>query len=142
MSTIKIHRPKEYINSLRAYEIFVDGSKAGEIKNGAVTDLQVPPGKHSVSLKIDWAKSKQLEMQIQEGEIIELQAQSFPHAKWMMPTAFILIVAHILLKFTLGIQWVFYGVIPFFFILIYYITVGRSRYLVLKFLTGSKNSIS
>lgn len=58
---IRIKRESGFKDSLRAYKIVMDGEIIGGIENGQVVDLNVPPGKHQLFLKIDWCRSNSID---------------------------------------------------------------------------------
>lgn len=45
---------------LRAYQVYVDGNKVGRIKAGQSERFGLPPGRHRLQLKQDWASSEKL----------------------------------------------------------------------------------
>lgn len=55
-----VHRRKAFADCLRNYKIFIDGSQVGKIKNGETWSVEVPDGKHTLRLKIDWCGSEEL----------------------------------------------------------------------------------
>jgi hypothetical protein len=54
---IRIKRDSGYADRLRAYKVVLDGDVIAEIRNGQQLDLDVPPGRHRLQLKIDWCRS-------------------------------------------------------------------------------------
>lgn len=54
---IRISRDEAYADSLRAYEVVLDGCVVGGIWQGQTVELDVPPGNHTLALKIDWGRS-------------------------------------------------------------------------------------
>jgi hypothetical protein len=51
-----------------SYKILVDDEVVGKIGDGETVDLAVPPGKHSLRLKVDWSGTKRIEFSIRAGE--------------------------------------------------------------------------
>jgi hypothetical protein len=49
---------------LRAYAVFIDGHEAGRIRRGQCREYEVPPGSHTVHLKIDWCTSQGVEVHV------------------------------------------------------------------------------
>lgn len=76
MGTITISRESQFMNKMRSYDIYVDGEKIGEIKNGGTEELPVPPGEHVIQLQIDWCKSKEIPFRLSEGEKQSFQCGS------------------------------------------------------------------
>ena len=56
-SALVIRRGKAYVDKARAYKVLVDGNEVGRIKNGEEAVYPLPPGRHELLLKIDWATS-------------------------------------------------------------------------------------
>jgi hypothetical protein len=69
---IEIRRTSQYFASLRAIDIFVDGVKAGSVKNGEHKVFEVSPGQHKVFAKIDWCKTPVSTVDISAGETTAL----------------------------------------------------------------------
>jgi len=67
---VRIKRNSGYVDSLREYEIFVDGDKIGEIQDGGVFEFDISQGEHEIYLKIDWGRSNVVRFS-HEGEFIE-----------------------------------------------------------------------
>ena len=61
MGRLRVHRdPNVWADRLRAYRLVVDGRERGAIKEGETLEIELPPGDHSVWMKIDWARSRKL----------------------------------------------------------------------------------
>ena len=58
----------------RSVRIVIDGKRVGSVKNGGSADLHVPPGDHSVQVRMDWCKSPVVNVAVQAGEIVSLRA--------------------------------------------------------------------
>ena len=61
-----------YRDAFRAYEIRVDDHPAGKIKRGEAARIELKPGKHRVSVHIDWCASPRVEINILAGAEIRL----------------------------------------------------------------------
>lgn len=129
MGTLRIERPKEYINKFRNYIIILDGKKVGKIAEGEVKEFDVSPGRHSLKFAIDWTSSKEEEFTILEEDIKVYGVSGFKAAKWMMPLALGLIIIGTALDFLLGFDPFIYFVAVIFFVLVYYVSFGRTQYL-------------
>ena len=71
MPFVKIHREKQFADYGRAYEIYVDDIKKGEIRAGSTEDFFVADGAHRIRLKIDWCGSNEIEFNLRAEETIE-----------------------------------------------------------------------
>jgi len=60
-----------YTDRARAYKVLVDGEKRGAVKQGEGVEIEVDPGPHRVQMKVDWAGSPTLEVNLAEGERAE-----------------------------------------------------------------------
>ncbi len=132
MATINIVRRKEYNDRGRSYSIMLDGKYAGTIASGQSVNINTSPGLHTVSVKIDWCSSPDIVLNVQEDKIESLVAGGFKNANWLMPIATLLLAIHFILKIFFNFQYLIYLVIPFFLVLMYYLTLGRKKYLTLK----------
>ncbi|MCK4911596.1 MAG: hypothetical protein KAR83_08125 [Thermodesulfovibrionales bacterium] len=89
---INIVRGKSYVDALRAYKIILDGNVIGEIKNGQEIEFDLPPGKHEISLKIDWCGSNCIEFEC-DVDTVEFECGSNLQG-WRMLLVFIYIIFH------------------------------------------------
>jgi hypothetical protein len=81
-STIRLHRtnvPRR--DRLQPYRVIIDGERIGTVRNDSTTDFTVPPGEHSVQLKIDWSGSPVLHIRVETGGTILLRASTHESAK-------------------------------------------------------------
>ncbi len=46
-----------YRDSLRAYQVEIDGQRVGKLRPGQVKDFPVLPGEHGIRLMVDWCSS-------------------------------------------------------------------------------------
>lgn len=71
-----IERPGgKYRDSLRAYEVRVDGASVGEVRPGSRVDLSVSAGGHQVSAHIDWTGSDPLPVDVSPDETVHLRVE-------------------------------------------------------------------
>lgn len=69
MPEIELTRPTGYkTDRLRAYQVYIDGQKVGQIKAGATEVFKVPPGQHELRLKIDWGASEKLQVELGDSD--------------------------------------------------------------------------
>ena len=66
---ITISRDEGYTDSLRAYSIVLDGRVTGYIWQGQTVELNVPPGNHTLALRIDWGRSNIVRFDMGDGRI-------------------------------------------------------------------------
>lgn len=130
MAKIIIQRTNEYNNRWRDYQIYIDNKKVGTIKNGGSIEFEIEEGKHIIEAKIDWCGSPKITVEIKNDETKYLKVGGFKYGNWILPIALILILFHFLSYHFLDFD---YTVItyPTFFLLAYYLTIGRKKYLKL-----------
>jgi len=63
---------------LRTYEVVIDDTKFGGIRRGETKAFDVPPGRHEIHLEIDWAKSRNLELNLSSGDVASLTCSARP----------------------------------------------------------------
>lgn len=69
MSEIELRRPTGYkTDRLRAYQVYIDGQKVGQIKAGETEVFKIPPGRHELRLKIDWGASERLRVELGDSD--------------------------------------------------------------------------
>jgi hypothetical protein len=72
--TVVISRRKQFLyNRSRNYRILVDGVEVASLENRESTTARVAPGRHKVVAKIDWCKSRPVEVEVRSGEQVQLQ---------------------------------------------------------------------
>jgi hypothetical protein len=72
MSTLKISSKRELLNILRSYKVYVDGKLVGKVQNGKIQNFELEPGSHKVYAKLDFFKSNEIEILINENEVTEI----------------------------------------------------------------------
>ncbi|HMT54655.1 MAG TPA: hypothetical protein PKC06_15480 [Saprospiraceae bacterium] len=132
MTTISITRPREINNSLRDYIIFIDGHKAGNIANGKTKDFETTPGVHLITAKIDWCSSPDTTITIRDNETKILIVGGFKNGKFLMPIGLGIFVLHFVVSYFFDFEYTLFLMMPIFFLLIYYLTLGRKHYLTLE----------
>jgi hypothetical protein len=75
-SVVKIMRKKSGVDSLRAYEIILDGENVGIIFSTQTISVPVEPGHHSLKMNIDWGGSEEINFSIGSGEEITFECES------------------------------------------------------------------
>lgn len=67
-ATIVIRRDHiRWRDKLRAYKILVDGRPVGSVRRGGTREITVPPGPHTVQLRIDWCTSPAVDVNVDTG---------------------------------------------------------------------------
>lgn len=131
MATIKIQRTSEYINSMRDYQILIDGQKVGGVANGDTRFFEIAEGKHKIFSKIGWCRSPEIAIDLNDNETMSLKVGGFKYSNWIMPISFGIIVVNFVLKYTFNIDYGRYLIGIVTLLLIYFVTFGRKQYLTL-----------
>ena len=76
-ATLRITRTSQYANKLRAYSIFVDGTRVGKIKDGETVTYLVSPGSHTIQARIDWCRTKPFEITVKPGQNVPFKVGSY-----------------------------------------------------------------
>jgi len=66
MARIIINRSSEYSNKFRSIEIYLNGNKIGEIKDGESKEYEIEPGDHILKAKIDWCNSNLINFKVND----------------------------------------------------------------------------
>jgi len=132
MAKLIIIRSNEYLNRLRAYRIYLNGIKLGNVGNGETKEFTVRPGKHQVCAKIDWCGSRTLSFEVAENETKTYEVGGFKHGNWLMPVSMTIVILHFILLFTIDFSYTFFLVLPAFLVFVYYTTIGKKDYLFIK----------
>ena len=138
MASIKLHRKREYTNRMRDYKIFINGLEVGTIANGETKEFATTVGQHSVTAKIDWCSSPDISIKTDDNEIVNLKVSVFKNGNWLMPIAGGIIALHFILKMTVDLEYTIVLVIPVFILLMYYLTLGRKKYLTMTEVQGNE----
>lgn len=76
MPKIILFRTSQYVNGLREYDVYLDEQKINAISNGESKIIEVPEGNHEIYLKIDWCKSKKININLADGQEMKLKCGS------------------------------------------------------------------
>lgn len=72
MSVLRIVRTPSAADQARGYKVILDGKNVGEVANGHTKTLAVNPGKHELSLKVDWRGSNTLAVTVGKDETVQV----------------------------------------------------------------------
>lgn len=70
---VSLRRGTAYADQLRVYLVLVDGARAGKIGDSGTLTISVPPGRHTIQLKIDWCSSEAIDFEVREGDVVKFQ---------------------------------------------------------------------
>jgi hypothetical protein len=132
MGKVRIQRSNESANRWRAYQLYIDGAKVGTIASGQTKEFNIGPGRHILYSKIDWCRSPEASFDVTTDEIKVYEVKGFKYADLLMFLVPVTIILSYVLNRIVGVDYFFYLNIPMVLILIYYLTIGRKKYLSLK----------
>jgi hypothetical protein len=134
MGKLILSRKKEWQNKARKFRIYIDGKKIDTIANGEIKEIEIEPGKHKLILKIDWCSSPEVDIEISEEKSTMMETSGYKLGNWVTLIMALLFGAFFTIKIFLDkdIEELVYLIIPFFLIILYYLTFGRKKYIVLK----------
>lgn len=127
-----LNRINELNNRARGYKIFLNGQYYDDIFLNEEKIILIDSKSSELYLKIDWCRSKKINVQFKENEIEKKYkvSSSIPNKLWHIIVGGMLLC--LVLFFTLRIN--FFGVLAIIFVLIpvYKITFAKNNYLKLQ----------
>lgn len=100
----------------------------GEIANGETKEFEISSGTHNLEAIIDWCGSPAINLNLKESDEKQLIVKSFKYANWLI----FLYAGVIFLTFLFNYKYTFLLFLPMFILTLYYLTLGRKEYLVLR----------
>jgi hypothetical protein len=65
---VEIERQRSpWRDRFRSYRVVIDGAEVGKLSPGATGRFGIPPGPHSICLKVDWCRSTELNFTAERG---------------------------------------------------------------------------
>ncbi len=132
MAKVIIKRANEYQNAARKYGLYIDNQKAGTISNNDTESYDLVPGAHTIYAKIDWCYSQVLTLTLREGETKYVRLSGIPHANYAILLYIIIVALSALLAYFTAIDIILYTVPTYPLVTLYYLTLGRRKYLTIK----------
>jgi len=74
--TILLHRVRDGLGVMRELDIVVDGEQLMPVAYGADVTLNLTAGRHNIFAKLDWYRSRPIEVNVHSGESLELYCWS------------------------------------------------------------------
>jgi hypothetical protein len=76
---IHVHRRSgRYQDRARAYKVLLDGQEVGKVKHGESVSVDATPGPHRLQMKIDWATSEPIDLDVQPDQ--DLHFECWPNS--------------------------------------------------------------
>lgn len=74
MPTVILVRGLDFLGSGRKFKIYLDGSLAAKVGRFDRIRVEVPPGTHEIHARLDWLRSSPLQLQLQSGDVVTVEA--------------------------------------------------------------------
>ena len=134
MTKVKFKRTSEWNNRARAFGLYINNEKIGTIGNGEAKEFDLAPGKHQLIAKIDWCQSQVLEFEIQKDQTKTIELAGFKYGNLIIPLFAVIFLSHFVLKIVFDVRslYVFELAVSLFIYPLYYLTLGRKRYIRIK----------
>ncbi len=134
MGKIRIVRSNQWLNRNSKFKVMVNGQQLGIVANGETQDYDVIDKSNSLKIKMDWSVngSEELSLQVTENEIKTFNVCVNKKIYYLTSANFfVLIVNFILVRFFDYKDFILF-ILPVVVVYLYYFTLGRNKYLVLK----------
>lgn len=134
MPKLIIQRKSEPNNKARKITIYIDEKMVGTLANGETRAYDLELGSHEVFAKIDWFGSKKVKVDVTESPTHALKLSGFKYGTWVGLIIIGLILGYFIGRFRFDEDLDFLLVLAgiTFMYPLYFITIGRNRYLKLK----------
>ena len=73
---IVVRRPSSWKMFLRSVNVYIDGVRAGKVSNGRAVAFDVAAGTHAVDIRLQWIKTKPLEVEVGPGETVLVECRT------------------------------------------------------------------
>jgi hypothetical protein len=136
---IIVSRPNQWLNRTRIVKVFIDDVEAGSVKNGSSEEFAIGSGQHIVQCKMDWQSSPVMIVNLNQNEIEYLIVKNAMKYYW--PLFLLMLIGVGINLFYLRYQTQrplgasllqLALILPALIYLLYYITIGRKKYLILE----------
>ena len=78
MAKIILHRKPAFSHRFRPFQVYIDGEKAGLIKNGGTEEFPVTPGLHKIHCRMSWYHSDVFNVMVGETDVKFLKVSAGP----------------------------------------------------------------
>jgi hypothetical protein len=108
MALIKIEKRSDWLNIFLFYGIYIDDKKVGEIQGSRTKEYKVIPGSHKIYTKVNWRKSQVIQVNVKNGETINLKLANHKYSNFVVGIYLILMILNSIFSY-------FYSYDPFLF---------------------------
>ncbi len=131
MAKLIITRSSEWMNRARGIKITINDKEIGKIANGQTREVELPPGDYVLKARVDWCGGSFL-FTISGDETKEVMLASFGYSWNFMPISIAFTALVFVLQFLLKLDYAVFLYLPVLILMVYYLTIGRNSYLVIK----------
>lgn len=133
MPTLTIHRVSQWANRFRGINLYANGEKLGVIADGNTLNFELTEGTHTIQARIDWCSSPEVEVELKKGKVQTLQLSGLKTNRWGNILAAVLLAGVFFVPEIEAHTPLVIGVIAILASpMLYYLTLGRKKYLKLK----------
>lgn len=72
-SAMSVYRPTAYYGYLSRLSVRLDGARVARIRTGETIEVPVEPGLHRLSVKMEWARSPDLTIEVHDSETVKVE---------------------------------------------------------------------
>jgi hypothetical protein len=76
MAKLIVTRPRQFADRLRKYRILIDGDRAATIGPGETVEIELAPGRHQITARLDFLSSPPVEIEAGPDEVHHVRAGS------------------------------------------------------------------
>lgn len=131
MAILTIKRPSTFVNGYRNYTVKVDGKTVGSISDGQTKEFTLDKGAFKVTAHMDWYSSNPVYIDTNERQEITLQVKPFKLTLLTITVVVASIIGSVFGYFVLKTPLLLLLLFPAILYIVYLITMGRKKYLVL-----------
>jgi len=151
-SRLTIYNKEQSVNKFRKITIFLDKKYCCAVANGESHTIALSPGTHTLKAKIDWCGSAPLSLEIKDREQINiaLSCNYHPETSILGKLHAIIFIGGLLLNLYFKSATFLWSILGFSLLyqvweaykrkskgMLYYLTIGRKKYLKLESFTGT-----
>ncbi len=78
MAKIIVNRSSSIFNGVRSFDVWIDNSKVGSVKNGSSEEFDIAEGEHIVQCKLMWYTSNPVPVNLKSDQVKVLRVTPHP----------------------------------------------------------------
>jgi hypothetical protein len=133
MPKVSIVRPSTVFNQGRTYKVIINNKQVAKISNGETLDFELEPGENQILLKLDWTSSQKYTLNLSADSNEKLTVEVSKSSFILTMIAAILFLTNFIFKSNFeNKMFSLLLTIPALLIVIYSLTIGRNKHLILS----------